>query len=182
MFRTIDAVKDYENLLGIIVTTFPDPISIETVDPAQYSNATRLARAIVRDAKEYISKNSIYPILVGAAFIHEVRNIWSDAFTWMSCNIANESISSAIDFVALMPMSYIYRNATDLKDRLSTIGRTVSQASQYPPTFLHGISSFKLNSKGEPIFDNETVAEDLGAFFNPLSNTTVWPGKRFFYN
>jgi hypothetical protein len=89
MFETIDAVKDYDNLLGFDLGVFPTysdfwynmttttyvntmkMYRVRLTMPSNVSATTNTPQAFVRDTKDYISHHAARPILVGTTYAND---------------------------------------------------------------------------------------------------------------
>ncbi|KAH7345960.1 Glucanosyltransferase-domain-containing protein [Pyrenochaeta sp. MPI-SDFR-AT-0127] len=115
IFEVIDAVKDYDNLLGFDLGVMP--LVGFFVSPAKdltYAAGQKLYRAFVRDTKEYIAKHATRPILVGAT-LHLARNdellqasyLTQSHVHWFSCAVDGKKDDfSKADYVSFWSLGY----------------------------------------------------------------------------
>lgn len=108
IFAVVEAFKNYPNTLGFFGgnEVIQAPGSQGTVPP--------YIRAVTRDLKNYIAKNSPRNIPVGYSAA-DVRDYLGDTFAYLSCSIDNSSSSndmSRIDFFGLNSYSWCGSTAT----------------------------------------------------------------------
>lgn len=100
IFAVVEAFKNYPNTLGFFGgnEVIQDPGSQGTVPP--------YIRAVTRDLKNYIAKNSARNIPVGYSAA-DVRDFLADSFAYLSCDInGSTSDLSRIDFFGLNSYSW----------------------------------------------------------------------------
>ena len=100
IFAVVEAFKNYPNTLGY----FGGNEVMQ--DPGSGANVPPYLRAVTRDLKNYISKNSPRNIPVGYSAA-DVRDILADSFAYLSCDINGDSSDmSRIDFFGLNSYSW----------------------------------------------------------------------------
>ncbi|KAL8826512.1 MAG: hypothetical protein Q9170_007373 [Blastenia crenularia] len=100
IFAVVDAFKNYPNTLGL----FGGNEVIQ--QPGTESNVPPYLRAVTRDLKSYIAKNSPRNIPVGYSAA-DVRDFLADTFAYLSCDIdGSSSDMSRIDFFGLNSYSW----------------------------------------------------------------------------
>ncbi|KAL8711909.1 MAG: hypothetical protein Q9225_007046 [Loekoesia sp. 1 TL-2023] len=100
IFAVVEAFKDYPNTLGF----FGGNEVMQ--DPGSGANVPPYLRAVTRDLKNYIAKNSPRNIPVGYSAA-DVRDILADSFAYLSCDIdGNAADMSRIDFFGLNSYSW----------------------------------------------------------------------------
>lgn len=107
IFAVVEASKNYPNTLGF----FGGNEVIQA--PGSQSNAPPYLRAVIRDLKNYIAKNSPRNIPIGYSAA-DVRDFLADSFAYLSCDIdGSTSDMSRIDFFGLN--SYSWCGDVDIK-------------------------------------------------------------------
>ncbi|KAL9599473.1 MAG: hypothetical protein Q9219_003812 [cf. Caloplaca sp. 3 TL-2023] len=100
IFAVVEAFKNFPNTLGF----FGGNEVLQT--PGSETNAPPYVRAVTRDLKDYIAKNSPRNIPVGYAAA-DVRDILADSFAYLSCVVNGQSSDmSRIDFFGLNSYSW----------------------------------------------------------------------------
>lgn len=100
VFGVVEAFKNYPNVLGF----FSGNEVMQNV--GQGANVPPYVRAVTRDLKNYIAKNSPRNIPVGYSAA-DVRDILADSFAYLSCTINGQSSDmSRIDFFGLNSYSW----------------------------------------------------------------------------
>lgn len=100
VFGVVEAFKNYPNVLGF----FSGNEVMQNV--GQGANVPPYVRAVTRDLKNYIAKNSPRNIPVGYSAA-DVRDILADSFAYLSCYVNRQSTDmSRIDFFGLNSYSW----------------------------------------------------------------------------
>lgn len=97
VFGVIEGFKNYDNLLGFFAGN-------EIINEDATYTAPKYIRAIVRDMKDYIAKNSKRAIPVGYSAA-DIRDILMDTIHYFECDLKN-STSSRADFFGLNSYSW----------------------------------------------------------------------------
>lgn len=97
VFQIVEAFKNFPNTLGFFAAN-------EVINEASVPAAPQYIRAVTRDIKDYIAKNSRRTIPVGYSAA-DVRPLLVDTFTYLGCDLAN-STSSKMDFFGLNSYSW----------------------------------------------------------------------------
>ncbi|CAG8071298.1 unnamed protein product [Penicillium salamii] len=97
VFGIIEGFKNYDNLLGFFAGN-------EVINEKAVYSAPKYIRAVVRDMKDYIAKNSKRAIPVGYSAA-DIRNILMDTIHYFECDLKN-STSSRADFFGLNSYSW----------------------------------------------------------------------------
>lgn len=97
VFGVIEGFKNYDNVLGFFAGN-------EVINEDATYMAPKYVRAIVRDMKDYIAKNSKRAIPVGYSAA-DIRNILMDTIHYFECDLKN-STSSRADFFGLNSYSW----------------------------------------------------------------------------
>ena len=97
VFGVIEGFKNYDNLLGFFAGN-------EVINEEATYSAPKYIRAVVRDMKDYIAKNSKRAIPVGYSAA-DIRNILMDTIHYFECDLKN-STSSRADFFGLNSYSW----------------------------------------------------------------------------
>ncbi|QQK42233.1 1,3-beta-glucanosyltransferase gel2 [Penicillium digitatum] len=97
VFGVIEGFKNYDNVLGFFAGN-------EVINEDAHYMAPRYVRAVVRDMKDYISKNSKRVIPVGYSAA-DIRDILMDTTHYFECELKN-STSSRADFFGLNSYSW----------------------------------------------------------------------------
>jgi len=97
VFGVIEGFKNYDNLLGFFAGN-------EVINEDATYTAPKYMRAVVRDMKDYIAKNSKRAIPVGYSAA-DIRNILMDTIHYFECDLKN-STSSRADFFGLNSYSW----------------------------------------------------------------------------
>lgn len=117
MFEIVDAVKDYDNLLGFNIGLLPTFITPEyAASSVTYGDMMKMYRAFIRDIKTYISINAPRPILVGTD-LHLIRIDGSEALEaadessshvyYFTCAVdGNSNDPSRSDYVSFYNLGY----------------------------------------------------------------------------
>lgn len=127
-----------------------------------------LLQALVRDVREYLTKNSAQSILIGAPLErYEEIDIKPDNLMWLTCNVTNESVSSAIDVIYLETEELRFVNKTQSRTRINDLRRFLNQTGYETPMLLGNYKTLKKepNADSRGYTDNETVAHDNDIFF-----------------
>ncbi|CAI6259181.1 unnamed protein product [Periconia digitata] len=169
IFQMIDAVKNYDNFLGLMVGMYPEPEYFPPFgnDIDQYVDAAKILRVFVRDVKEYAIKNSARPVIVGAMLNRAVdQDFWPDVLMWLSCNVVSESAPSAIDFLYLATGTTQFLNTTYSVNRIVKLGHFLNQTDYETPT-LARYKTYKTNTNITSVYynDNQTITHDNDIFF-----------------
>jgi hypothetical protein len=164
MFNIIDAVKDYENLLGFDLGVLPTYFSRSSGQiPTSYTDTMRLYRvcrlstsiiyvqrltlleAFVRDVKAYISLNAPRPILVGAN-LHLVRtdelldasDETASHMHYFSCAIdgAKDDLSRS-DYLSFYNLGYFETESVEKQNASYTSLQTQLSNSTIPTWFSY---------------------------------------------
>ncbi|KAK4866974.1 hypothetical protein LT330_007715 [Penicillium expansum] len=97
VFGVIEGFKNYDNVLGFFAGN-------EVINEDAHYLAPKYVRAVVRDMKDYIAKNSKRAIPVGYSAA-DIRNILMDTTHYFECDLKN-STSSRADFFGLNSYSW----------------------------------------------------------------------------
>lgn len=97
VFQIVEAFKNFPNTLGFFSAN-------EVINEDSVPAAPQYIRAVTRDIKDYIAKNSRRTIPVGYSAA-DVRPLLVDTFTYLGCDLAN-STSSKMDFFGLNSYSW----------------------------------------------------------------------------
>lgn len=97
VFGVIEGFKNYDNLLGFFAGN-------EVINEEATYSAPKYIRAVIRDMKDYIAKNSKRAIPVGYSAA-DIRNILMDTIHYFECDLKN-STSSRADFFGLNSYSW----------------------------------------------------------------------------
>lgn len=97
VFGVIEGFKNYDNVLGFFAGN-------EVINEDAHYMAPKYVRAVVRDMKDYIAKNSKRAIPVGYSAA-DIRNILMDTTHYFECELKN-STSSRADFFGLNSYSW----------------------------------------------------------------------------
>ncbi|OGE51953.1 hypothetical protein PENARI_c011G00916 [Penicillium arizonense] len=97
VFGIIEGFKNYDNLLGFFAGN-------EVINEDATYSAPKYMRAVVRDMKDYIAKNSDRAIPVGYSAA-DIRDILMDTVHYFECDLKN-STSSRADFFGLNSYSW----------------------------------------------------------------------------
>jgi hypothetical protein len=97
VFGIIEGFKNYDNLLGFFAGN-------EVINEDATYTAPKYMRAVVRDMKDYIAKNSDRAIPVGYSAA-DIRDILMDTVHYFECDLKN-STSSRADFFGLNSYSW----------------------------------------------------------------------------
>jgi hypothetical protein len=97
VFGVIEGFKNYDNVLGFFAGN-------EVINEDAAYQAPRYIRAIIRDMKDYIAKNSKRAIPVGYSAA-DIRDILLDTVHYFECDLKN-STSSRADFFGLNSYSW----------------------------------------------------------------------------
>lgn len=97
VFGVIEGFKNYDNVLGFFAGN-------EVINEDAHYLVPKYVRAIVRDMKDYIAKNSERAIPVGYSAA-DIRNILMDTVHYFECDLKN-STSSRADFFGLNSYSW----------------------------------------------------------------------------
>ncbi|KAH8730256.1 hypothetical protein GQ44DRAFT_768647 [Phaeosphaeriaceae sp. PMI808] len=126
MFEIIDAVKDYDNLMGFDLGVLPNDVGhFDTVNGMTWSDMMKTSRAFVRDTKEYISHNAKRPILVGTDLYlrrsNDQRLLASDLMRphmhYFTCAIdGKQDDISRSDCISIWNIYYSYMGVFDEAD------------------------------------------------------------------
>jgi len=96
-FAVVEAFKNFPNTLGFFSGN-------EVINQQSVVQVPSYIRAVTRDIKDYIAKNSARTIPVGYSAA-DVSQLLGDTWSYLGCNIAN-STSSKIDFFGLNSYSW----------------------------------------------------------------------------
>ncbi|OCK90144.1 glycoside hydrolase family 72 protein [Cenococcum geophilum 1.58] len=118
-FAVVDAVKDYDNLLGV------EALYYTIIDPTQNILIEQpIMRAIIRDTKEYISRHASRYIPTGMT-IYLQENTYTDAQTYgnlldyIQCTTTgSDNDMSRADFMGIVDIRY-FDNVTDISTQRS---------------------------------------------------------------
>ena len=106
IFAVVEAFKDYNNTLGFFGG------NEDMNDVPSGGQVPPYLRAVTRDLKNYIAKNSDRPIPVGYSAA-DVRPILADSWAYLSCDINGDGNDmSRIDFFGLNSYSWCGSTAT----------------------------------------------------------------------
>ncbi len=97
VFKVVEAFKNFPNTLGFFSGN-------EVINEDSVEEVPAYIRAVTRDMKDYISKNSKRPIPVGYSAA-DVRPLLMGTFSYFTCNI-EDGDSSKIDFFGLNSYSW----------------------------------------------------------------------------
>ncbi|KAF2727857.1 hypothetical protein EJ04DRAFT_570021 [Polyplosphaeria fusca] len=125
MFEIVDAVKDYDNLMGFDLGNFPaiSQFALSNRD-LSYPDAEKMYRAFVRDTKEYIAKNAPRPILVGWTLylprndeLLDASDLASDHVYWLGCAVdGDQDDLSRADYVSFWNLGFF--ETSPVKDQV----------------------------------------------------------------
>jgi len=193
-FQRIDAIKDYENLLGIDVGVLPAYNHVEDGRIADLQKMFRVSlkflgnvsfsrfpQAFIRDVKEYIHHNSPRPLLVGASISREITSedgniTMTPFFLHMSCVVPDEDVSSSAEFVGFYESSFFELQSSP--SRLESLRRLVDQlVITAVPTWFSGYGTPEQSSDGESTLQvtNETLQE-TAMLYNSTNDLVVTSG------
>ena len=204
LFRRVDAIKDYDNLLGIDVGLLPLFQNIEDGRFADLQNIFRVSfktcterlsltlrwQAFIRDIKEYVHYNSPRPLLVGASIARWIRSeenvTMTPLFDHMSCVIPDEQTPSSADFVGFYELEYFAEQTPSERMKNFTALATQIDNSTVPTWFsAYGTAVGERDGVLTMQITNETLQEtdmlynlnsSLLVPFGPLSggNRVQW--------
>ncbi|KAF2009460.1 glycoside hydrolase family 72 protein [Aaosphaeria arxii CBS 175.79] len=153
----IDAIKDYENLLGIEIGSFPYPRNFRQ-NPGIYADAQKMVRSLVRDTKQYVALHATRKIPVGISFSAAYGDYLAIShMQYATCNIANEEDNmSSVDFFSFVSIDFANKNATGYReDQFTQLRRNIGKANITVPIYL---GQYGLVNENQTV-TNETLQE-----------------------